>query len=137
LLGKKGAVLSIDVAVATAIVILVLYSASFYVSTFEDEPLTKVNMFHEIRDIVAILDYSGVLATMNNTTISTNLSGFLDPHFIAEIEIHLYNTTANSVDYVSTEYSHNETQNSTLIKGERIAIISNDVARVRYWIWES
>ena len=133
---KKGIVLSLDAAIAIAISMLILSSASFYLSNLEDEPLAKASMYSQMQDVAAVIDYNRILATMNNTTISNNLSYLVSGEFSSQIEIFWQNTNAGNLEYNTTSESHNETTDRALIAGERLTLINNTPALVRYWIWQ-
>ncbi len=88
---EKGFVLTTDVAVSIAIVGLILLTASQFKPA---DVLPEIEARRMASDIVAILDYSGVLATYDKGKIEANISGIIPPNLNMSMSIKKFNSTS-------------------------------------------
>ena len=74
---KKGFVLSLDSAIASFVVILVLAAAYQHMSKAEEQKMGNIQMTRTGSDIVAVLQENGTLATLDATLLEAELSSLL------------------------------------------------------------
>jgi hypothetical protein len=97
---KKGYIFTLDAAFAVIIVTVLLfmvynYSITSYSSAVDPLPIRRL-----ASDIVAVLDYNGVLDTLDEGTIESELNQLLPPNMNMSITIYAYNDPSSLDDTI-------------------------------------
>ena len=122
--GNKGFVLSLDIAMAVFIVILFLIVANQYVNR-DDNSLSSLQMIRVGSDIMAVLDYKGVLNSLNSGAIKEGKDALLPVNYGMKIKI-----DCNNVDTLE------EVKEKLVGSGERIFVVNGERYCIgRFWIW--
>lgn len=127
--GNKGAIFSIDVALAFFIVAIILFTSAYYAGRENQDYLANLQMYKAGNDVVTILDYKNVLNTTDNNTLESLMKNLTTVNY--NMKIRIEDKTGALIimtnDTVPTE--------SLVISGERPIMRDSTQALVRFWIW--
>ncbi len=98
LYGSKGFVFSVDIAIGLVIVASILAMSSVYILSSEKSGISEIALRKTGSDIIAVMDYEGVLGTYNKTAIEGNLSSLIPFNMNMSMVINKYDTNGDFLD---------------------------------------
>ena len=78
---SKGFILSLDIAIAVFVVLLVLAAANQHMIKSETQRISNLQMIRAGSDILAVMDVQGTLASMDISTLERELSTLLPAQY--------------------------------------------------------
>lgn len=127
LYGNKGIIFSLDIALATTVVMILLVASTYQVTKSDEKSLTKLQLSRIGSDVIAYLDHQGVLDTLDLDAIDGNLTSILTVNYNMRIRLEGSSQTIETTAVIPDD--------RFVASGERILIINDAPAIVRYWIW--
>lgn len=97
----KGFVFTVDVAIGLVTVMAILAASSFYVLSSGKSGVNEIALKKTGSDIVAVLDYEGVLDTFNKTIIERNMSGMLPFNMNMSMIVRKYGADGNFLEQLN------------------------------------
>ena len=128
--GNKGFVFSFDIMMAVLIVMLILAAATFYATKATEDSLSNLQMTRTGSDILAVMDYDGVLKTLSTSSIEESLNELLPTNYNMRIEI-----KGKTFGPVIVETTSETPQDRFVGSGKRMFNVNADFYIARYWIW--
>ena len=125
--GNRGIIFSLDIALATTVVMILLVASTYQVAKSDEKSLTKLQLSRIGNDITAYLDHQGILDTLDLTAIESNLTSILTVNYDMRIRIEGSSQTIETTATIPDD--------RFVASGERILIINDNPAIARYWIW--
>lgn len=132
---NKGFILSLDVSMAVFIAFILIAVSVYYVGLASEEPLSKLPLVKAGSDIMAMLDYEGILNRMDKIEIQNEMKSLLPPG--CEMRI-LINGTFPDQGFVA-ESTVNPPSKTFIVSGMRSFVIQNETkdyfATANYLVW--
>jgi len=124
---NKGIIFSLDIALATTVVMILLVASTYQVAKSDEKSLTRLQISRIGNDVTAYLDHQNVLDTLDLTAIESNLTSILTINYDMRIRL--------EGNFQTLETTKPIPEDRFVASGERILIINDAPAVVRYWIW--
>lgn len=132
-LGKKAFVFTFDAAIAVLVVILVMTAAHRHMANAEANEISSMQMISAASDIAAMLDYNGVLQTLDDKKIESKMSDLMPQNYKMLLKIVVDDgTIIYAGDSVPGEQFVGSGKRFFTVKGKNS--IKNH-AYVSYWVW--
>lgn len=131
--GRKGFVFSLDMAIAVLITILMMTAAGRNMANAEKNSISNSQMAAVGSDIVAMLDYKGILQTMDEKAIESGMNDIMPQNYDMLLKI--------TADDGTTVYAGDSVPAIQFVgSGKRFFTIKDETsieryAYVSYWIW--
>ncbi|HLD15783.1 MAG TPA: hypothetical protein VJB94_04375 [Candidatus Nanoarchaeia archaeon] len=127
--GNKGAIFSIDVAIAFFIVAIVLFTSAYYAGRQNQDYLANLQMYKAGYDVVTVLDYKNILNTTDNITLQSSMYNLTAVNYLMKIRI---DDTNGALIIMTNDTAPTE---SLVLSGERPIMRDTTQAIARFWIW--
>lgn len=127
--GNKGFIFTLDMTIAVFLVMTILFAATYYTSKVA-EPLSRLQMIRTGYDIIAVLDYSGALASLDGNEIKGNLMKILPPNY--EMRLAVNGTDSGSIIVETSEMPEGKRFVGT---GKRFFVSENYYGVVKFYVW--
>ncbi len=98
LYGNKGFIFSVDIAIGLVIVASIIAMSSAYMLSSGKSGISEIALRKTGSDIIAVMDYEGILATYNRTAIEGNLSSLVPFNMNMSMVISRHATNGNFLD---------------------------------------
>ncbi len=125
--GSKGIIFTLDIALATTIVMVLLIASGYQVSKSDNQATAKLQLSRIGADVTAYLDHQGIFDSLNSEAIQNNLSSILTSNYDMKIRL--------TGDFPTIETQNNISTKRFVASGERIVVINGNPGTARYWIW--
>ncbi len=125
--GNRGIIFSLDIALATTVVMILLVASTYQVAKSDEKALTKLQLSRIGNDVTAYLDHQGVLDTLDLDAIDGNLTSILTVNYNMRIRLERSSQTIETTAVIPGD--------RFVASGERILMINDAPAIARYWIW--
>lgn len=129
--GNKAFIFALDAAIAVSVVAVILFVANYYATTADVNPISDLEMLKVGSDILAVMDNKGVLDSLDEDAIKTEMMGLLPVNY--HMRLHINGTFSPNIMIETT----NENPTKGFIgTGERIFVTQNlKFGKARFWIW--
>ncbi len=127
--GNKGFIFTLDIAIATFLVIAFLAAGGYYISK-GTEPLPRLQMVRTGYDIIAVLDYSGALDSLDRDIINNELIEMLPPNYEMRLEIN--GTHPSSIIIETSSIPEGK---KFVAAGKRFFVSGNYYETAKFYIW--
>ncbi|MBS3152921.1 hypothetical protein J4230_05955 [Candidatus Woesearchaeota archaeon] len=126
--GSKAVVFTLDVLIAITIFALVYFVSVYYVSKASDNGFSQLQMTALGSDILALLDHTGVLGSLNANLTYNKTRELLPAGYDMRI-------TAYTADGFSFDTGNIQLSDRFVGAGKRYFAVGSDYGEARYWIW--
>jgi hypothetical protein len=123
---KKSQVFTLDVFIGLMIALIILSFSLFYLVKASEERLSQMQLIKTGYDVLAILDYQGILA-QNSTVIENNTAQLLPEHMNMQIIV--------QTQTINTVTSAIPPQKGTIVTGSRAVYINGVYGKARFLMW--
>jgi hypothetical protein len=123
---KKSQVFTLDVFIGLMIALIILTFSLFYLIKASEERLSQMQLIKTGYDILAILDYQGIL-TQNSTVIENNTAILLPENMNMQIIVQTQTT--------STITSTIPPEKGTIVSGSRAVYINGIYGKAKFLAW--
>lgn len=127
--GNKGFIFTLDIAIAVFLVITIFLVANYY-AVKGTEPLSRLQMVRTGYDLLAVLDYSDALASLDSTIIENALMEILPVNY--EIRLEITGTYPNSIIIETSSISEGRKFVAT---GKRFFVSGDYYETAKFYIW--
>lgn len=132
-ISKKAFVFSLDMAIAVLITVLLMTAAHRHMANAEANKVSNIQMISVGSDIAALLDYSGVLQTLNEKQIESEMNDLMPQNYKMLLKL--------IVDDGTVLYAGDSVPGEQFVgTGKRFFAIKDsdsikNYAYVTYWVW--
>lgn len=131
---KKGFVFALDAAFAVVVFILLLLAIRYYATGFHKNTLPDIQTLRVGSDILAVLDYTGTLNTLNKNTIENKMEDLLPPNYEMKIII------SGESSHCDEEAGAEDIPDDRFVASGKRFLAANPqtttyYCTARYWIW--
>ncbi|MBI2668036.1 hypothetical protein HYX17_04700 [Candidatus Woesearchaeota archaeon] len=127
-MNKKGFVIAFDLTVAVLVVFIILTFSIYKISQADYNAIANIQMNKVGNDILAVLDNTDVLASLNKNSIESSIDRLLPVNYNMKIKIECPNKAIET---------SSELPNNIFVASGTRAIATNELnyCIARYWIW--
>lgn len=134
--GKKAFVFTLDIAIASLVAILIMTAAHRNMANAEANRVSNAQMLSAAGDIAAVLDYRGVLQTMNAKQIESEMELIMPQNIDMRLKIVSDDDTILYAGGIAPEGKFVGTgKRFFTIKGSGSSEEVEHYAYVSYWVW--
>jgi len=127
--GNKGFIFTLDAAIAVFLVIIISLAANYYAAK-GTEPLSRLQMVRTGYDLIAVLDNSGVLVSLDSALIENSLIEILPVNYEMRLEI-----TGTYPDQIVIETSSIPEGKKFVATGKRFFVSGGYYETAKFYIW--
>jgi len=127
--GNKGFIFTLDAAIAVFLVMIIFLAANYY-ATKGTEPLSRLQMVRTGYDLIAVLDNSGVLVSLDSALIENSLIEILPVNYEMRLEI-----TGTYPDQIVIETSNIPEGKKFVATGKRFFVSGDYYETAKFYIW--
>lgn len=139
---SKGFTLSLDSAFAVVVLVIFLASFSFLSIQAVDDPYPLLLLQKQANDMLAVMDKSGELSTLNETLMNESLNATLPTYVLRDVEIEYYNYSSAGFVYAGNLTfgdNYTGTEESAVVQREFVVFENSSakyygIARLRLWV---
>ncbi len=125
--GNKGIIFTLDMFVAITVFLSILVVSVFYISQSSQDRLSDLQLISLGSDTVAVMDYQGVLQTMDASQIKNIRDQLLPSAYDMRILVTIGNLSADTGNIPPS--------GSFIGSGKRYFVSSSNYGEADYWIW--
>ncbi len=124
---KKGIVFTLDVFIGLFIALIIITVGLYYLIQSSNERLAQLQLIRTSSDIMAILDYKGLLSSENSTLMEYDMNYMLPNNMGMQITIQTQ-TFATGTSDVPPE-------KGLIVAGQRVVYINGVYGKATYLAW--
>lgn len=124
---KRGIVFTLDVFIGLMIALIIITVGLYYLIQSSNERLAQLQLIRTSSDIMAILDYNGLLSTENSTLMESEMEYMLPNNMGMQITVQTQTFNAGT--------SEAPPQKGLIVAGQRVVYINGVYGKANYLAW--
>ena len=124
---KKGIVFTLDVFICLIIALIIITAGLYYLIQSSNKRLSQLQLIRTSSDIMAILDYKGLLSNENSTLMEQQMNYMLPDNIGMQITVQAQTFSIGTSDIPP--------EKGLIVAGQRVVYVNGIYGKANYLAW--